>query len=122
MKFREDMLLKVMESAGIDASHRDDFVTFAADYDHDDNGYLKKSELEDAASAWNARDGASDAGEEDAEADEASNSEGQEELEGEPDAPTDGADAAEEKACMICSTANAHDAAVCTACGYTFES
>ncbi len=122
MKFREDMLLKVMESAGIDAAHRDDFVTFAADYDHDDNGYLKKSELEDAAAAWNARDGASDAGEEDAEADEASNSDGQEELEGEPDAPTDGADAAEEKACMICSTANAHDAAVCTACGYTFES
>ena len=27
---------------------------------------------------------------------------------------------AEEKACMICSTMNAADATVCTACGYTF--
>ena len=49
MKFREDMLLRVMDAAGIDVGHRDAFVAFAADYDHDDNGYLKKAELEDAA-------------------------------------------------------------------------
>ena len=47
MKFREDMLLRVMEAAGIGTDHRDEFVAFAADYDHDDNGYLKKAELED---------------------------------------------------------------------------
>ena len=54
MKFREDMLVRVMEAKGIDAAHRDEFVVFAADYDHDDNGYLKKAELEDAADGWNA--------------------------------------------------------------------
>ena len=53
MKFREDMLLRVMDAAGIDTAHRDAFVAFAVDYDHDDNGYLKKAELEDAAAAWN---------------------------------------------------------------------
>ena len=57
MKFREDMLLRVMEAAGIDVGHRDAFVAFAADYDHDDNGYLKKAELEDAAKAWNEANG-----------------------------------------------------------------
>ncbi len=57
MKFREDMLLRVMDAAGIDVGHRDAFVAFAADYDHDDNGYLKKAELEDAAKAWNEANG-----------------------------------------------------------------
>jgi ribosomal protein L12E/L44/L45/RPP1/RPP2 len=115
MKFREDMLLKVMESAGIDVDHRDEFVAFAADYDHDDNGYLKKSELEDAAAAWNARD-AGDAGE--AEADSETDAAQEEDTE----AADEGNDESGEKACMICSTANAHDATVCAACGYTFES
>ena len=41
-----------MEAAGL-SKHRDAFVEFAVDYDHDDNGYLKKAELEDAAKAWN---------------------------------------------------------------------
>ena len=69
MKFREDMLVRVMEAAGIDAAHRDEFVVFAADFDHDDNGYLKKAELEDAAKGWNAAHGepaVEDAGSEDA--------------------------------------------------------
>jgi hypothetical protein len=124
IKFREDMLLKVMDAAGIDKSHRDEFVAFAADYDHDENGYLKKSELEDAANAWNAREGddAADAGEEatqdDAEADASAEAEASE------DAAADDAgseDASGDKACMICSTSNAGDASVCSACGYTFE-
>ena len=54
MNWREDVLLRVMEAAGI--SDRDAFIAFAADYDSDDNGYLKKGELEDAANAWNSRD------------------------------------------------------------------
>ena len=55
MKFREDMLLRVMEAAGISTDHRDESVAFAADYDHDDNGYLKKAELEDAAKGLERR-------------------------------------------------------------------
>ncbi|MDA8638667.1 hypothetical protein N9L22_02715 [Candidatus Poseidonia alphae] len=54
MNWREDVLLRVMDAAGI--SDRDAFIAFAADYDSDDNGYLKKGELEDAAKAWNSRD------------------------------------------------------------------
>jgi hypothetical protein len=125
IKFREDMLLRVMDAAGIDAGHRDEFVAFAADYDHDDNGYLKKAELEDAAKAWNARDGEAEDGDSDAGADEDAAEETEEaavDAEGsEPseDAPAEAA--AEEKACTICNTPNAADAATCSACGYTWE-
>ena len=103
MKFREDMLLRVMEAAGIDASHRDAFVEFAVDYDHDDNGYLKKAELEDAAKAWNEAHGETE----------------EEEAAPAEEAPAEEA-SGEEKTCPICSTVNAADAGTCNACGYTF--
>ncbi|MBL6893233.1 MAG: DUF11 domain-containing protein [Candidatus Poseidonia sp.] len=98
IKFREDMLLRVMKAAGIEG--RDEFVAFAADFDHDDNGYLKKAELEDAAKAWNEQHGAED-----------ESSEGEE-------APEEAA--GDEKACLICSMLNPADAKQCTACAYTF--
>jgi len=109
MKFREDMLLRVMEAAGIDVGHRDAFVAFAADYDHDDNGYLKKAELEDAAKAWNEANG--EGGEEatEAAADEAAE-----------EAPAEEAEAVEEKACPICGTMNAAENDNCMACDYDF--
>jgi hypothetical protein len=138
VKFREDMLLRVMEAAAIDVAHRDEFVDFAANFDHDENGYLKKSELEDAANAWNERDGEASSDE-----DESVEGEGTEVSE---EAPTDEAEASEvlaegeeppheenapveelvvaeveEKACLICSTSNAADAIVCSACGYTWD-
>ena len=108
MKFREDMLLRVMEAAGISTDHRDEFVVFAADYDHDDNGYLKKAELEDAAKGWNAAHGEAD-------------DEGESEAEAPAEDPSpETADAAEEKACPICGTMNVADAANCMACDYDF--
>ena len=106
MKFREDMLVRVMEAAGIDAAHRDDFVVFAADFDHDDNGYLKKAELEDAAKGWNDAHGAAAAVEE-------------AETPAEDEAPA-AAESVEEKACTICGTMNAADASKCMACDYDF--
>ena len=51
--WREDVLLRVMDAHGIDAEHRDAFVEHAVNFDLDDNGYLKKAELEEAAKAWN---------------------------------------------------------------------
>ncbi len=114
MKFREDMLLRVMEAAGIDVGHRDAFVAFAADYDHDDNGYLKKAELEDAAKAWNEANG--EGGEE---ASEEAAEESTEEAPAE-DAPAEEAEAVEEKACPICGTMNAADNDKCMACDYDF--
>ena len=106
MKFREDMLVRVMEAAGIDAGHRDDFVAFAADFDHDDNGYLKKAELEDAAKGWNTAHGDGEATEEaDAPAEEA--------------APA-AEESTEEKPCPICGTLNAADGSNCMACDYDF--
>ena len=107
MKFREDMLGRVMEAAGIDATHRDAFVDFAADYDHDDNGYLKKAELEDAAKAWQ---------EAHADGDEA------DESEAEPEASSaeTSAEGVDEKSCMICDTMVPADAATCPACGFAF--
>ena len=115
MKFREDMLLRVMEAAGIDAGHRDDFVAFAADYDHDDNGYLKKAELEDAAKAWNETNG----GETEEAAEEAATEEASDEAPAE-EAPAEDAGAVEEKACPICGTMNAADSDKCMACDYDF--
>ena len=53
VSWREDVLLRVMSTAGIDESHRDAFVAHAANFDLDDNGNLKKAELEAAAEAWN---------------------------------------------------------------------
>ena len=109
MKFREDMLLRVMEAAGIDASHRDAFVEFAADYDHDDNGYLKKAELEDAATAWNEANASSD------DADSAAEDEAET-----PAEVLDDGSGADEKACPICSSMVGSSDLTCGACGYTF--
>ena len=51
IRFREDMLLRVMEEFGI--VDREAFLEHAAAFDIDMNGYLKKGEFEKAAEAWN---------------------------------------------------------------------
>jgi len=104
MNFRDDVLVRVMEAHGIDVAEKDAFVAHAANFDHDDNGYLKKQELEAAAKAWNADDGAS-------EVEEAETAEVTEEA-------TEEATEAEEKACGICGTMNPADATECSACKF----
>ena len=42
-----------MDAHGIDLELKDSFIEHAVNFDSDDNGYLKKAELEDAAKAWN---------------------------------------------------------------------
>ncbi|DAC36084.1 MAG TPA: hypothetical protein D7H96_04335, partial [Candidatus Poseidoniales archaeon] len=72
MKFRDDVLDRVMDAHGIDSEHRDAFIAHASSFDHDGNNYLKKQELEDAAAAWNeAHNEAPDTSEEAEEAEEA---------------------------------------------------
>ena len=51
IRFREDMLLRVMDEFGI--VDREAFLEHAAAFDVDMNGYLKKGEFEKAAEAWN---------------------------------------------------------------------
>jgi uncharacterized repeat protein (TIGR01451 family) len=92
-KWREDVLLRVMESHGIDASLRDDFVRHAVGYDSDSNGYLKKAEIVAAAEAWVEDSGS----EEEAPAEEAS-----------------------DKTCPICAASNDAAASACGSCGFTF--
>ena len=70
--WREDVLLRVMDAHGIAAELRDSFVAHAVNFDLDDNGYLKKAELEEAAKAWNPE-----------------NSSEEEAMTAEPEAPTD---------------------------------
>ena len=106
MNFRDDVLVRVMEAHGIDIAEKDAFVAHAANFDHDDNGYLKKQELEDAAKAWNADGDADDGASEDA---------GEETSE-----PTEEAAEAEEKACGICASLNPADATECSACKFAF--
>ena len=101
MNWREDVLLRVMEAAGI--SDRDAFIEFAADYDSDDNGYLKKGELEDAAKAWNAREEADSADDDSEESD-----------------SDDGSEEVNEKLCEICGVLNPIDAKECSACKFAF--
>ena len=106
MNFRDDVLVRVMEAHGIDIAEKDAFVAHAANFDHDDNGYLKKQELEDAAKAWNADgDADGDAGED----------EGAESSEATAEVAE-----AEEKACGICASLNPADATECSACKFAF--
>jgi ribosomal protein L40E len=104
--WREDVLLRVMEAKGISVDDRDAFVAHAANYDLDDNGYLKKAEIEAAADAWN---GDADASEE-APAEEEATAE---------EAPAEEA-STEDKMCSICMSMNPHDATECSACKFTF--
>ena len=51
-KWREDVLVRIMEEHGIAASLRDEFIRHAVNFDYDNNMYLKKVELENAAAGW----------------------------------------------------------------------
>ena len=104
--WREDVLLRVMEAKGISVDDRDAFVAHAANYDLDDNGYLKKAEIEAAADAWNGD--ADDSEEAPAEEEEAAE-----------EAPAEEA-STEDKMCSICMSMNPHDATECSACKFTF--
>ncbi len=53
--YSESVLSRVMTSYSIPDSDKGAFLAFAQDYDHDNNGYLKSSELEDAAKAWSTQ-------------------------------------------------------------------
>jgi hypothetical protein len=106
--WREDVLLRVMDASGIDVAHRDAFVAHAANFDHDDNGYLKKAELEAAANAWN--ENSDEAVEEEAPA---------EEVVTEDEATVEEA-AAEEMACPMCDERIPADSTSCSACHFVF--
>ena len=97
--WREDVLLRVMDAHEISADDRDAFVEHAVNFDLDDNGYLKKAELEEAAKAWN-------------------------ETKSEADATTENApdDSAEQngKDCPVCPTSCPEDADTCVTCGFSF--
>ena len=101
--WREDVLLRVMEAHGISVDDRDAFVEHAVNFDLDDNGYLKKAELEEAAKAWNDSN-------ESTEADIAEESS----EEHSEDANQGGKD------CPVCPTKSADDATTCVACGFSF--
>jgi hypothetical protein len=117
MNWREDVLIRVMESHGIE--DRDGFLAHAMAFDSDDNGYLKKVELENAAEAWNpseevVEEAAEEVVEEATEAEmpteevvEEATEEAAEESEG-------------DKSCPICSTENASYSSACSACGFSF--
>ncbi|MED5309242.1 MAG: hypothetical protein VYA95_07810, partial [Candidatus Thermoplasmatota archaeon] len=109
--WREDVLLRVMDAHNIDVEHRDAFVEHAVNFDADDNGYLKKAELEDAAKAWNEQS-TGDAAEEVEAVEEAEAAE--EVLEEASEAPEGG------KACPVCPTTCADDADTCATCGFSF--
>ena len=101
--WREDVLLRVMEAHGISVDDRDAFVEHAVNFDLDDNGYLKKAELEEAAKAWNDSNESSEADT----AEESSDEHSQDANEGGKD-------------CPVCPTKSADDATTCVACGFSF--
>jgi hypothetical protein len=119
--WREDVLLRVMEAAGIDVEARDAFVEHAAHFDLDENGYLKKAELEAAANAWNAEaDGEEESSEEEVVAEEAPAEEAPAEEAPAEEAPAEDV-STEDKMCQICMTMNPHDATECSACKFAFS-
>ncbi|MDP6326065.1 MAG: hypothetical protein QGI36_03115 [Candidatus Thalassarchaeaceae archaeon] len=117
VSWREDVLLRVMKASGIE--DRDAFIAHAVNFDHDENGYLKKAELEDAAKAWNEMNSEEVAEEAEATEEAAEEAEATEEVaeEAEESSEQDTSD----KSCPICTTNNAHDSAICSACEYVFE-
>ncbi|MDE0557883.1 MAG: hypothetical protein OSB30_05360 [Candidatus Poseidoniaceae archaeon] len=124
MNWREDVLLRVMKAHDIE--DRDGFLAHAMAFDSDDNGYLKKAELENAAKAWSpAEEVAEEVVEEVAEEvveEEATETEmpAEEEVAEEVvEETTEESDG--DKSCPICSTENASDSSACSACGFTFE-
>jgi uncharacterized repeat protein (TIGR01451 family) len=137
MNWREDVLLRVMESHGIE--DRAGFLSHAMAFDSDDNGYLKKAELDNAAKAWNSEEVAEEAAPEEEAVEEATEEVAEtempveevvEEVVAETEMPVE--EVVEEvaetempaeegaKSCAICSTDNEADAATCSACGFTF--
>jgi hypothetical protein len=127
-----------MAAADIDVSERDAFVVHAENFDLDENGYLKKAELEAAAKAWNA----DASGEEEVVAEEAVEEpepeEVTEEATEEPEAEevteevveepeseevveeAEATEDAAEKNCPICMAVNTADATACSVCSFTF--
>ena len=111
IKFREDIMLRVMEEYGIE--DRDAFLAHSMNFDLDDNGYLKKAEFVEAAKAFTADADESEAAEEEsADAEEVVEEAAPEEV---------AEETAESKDCPICGTSNAPDASSCVACNYAFE-
>ena len=110
IKFREDIMLRVMEEYGI--TDRDAFLAHSMNFDLDDNGYLKKAEFVEAAKAFTAD------GEEDVEETEAS----EETTEATEEVEEPSADGGEDdmKVCPICSSSVSGTSMTCTACGFTF--
>ena len=128
ISWREDVLLRVMAAADIDVSERDAFVAHAVNFDLDDNGYLKKAELEAAAKAWNADASAEEAVTEEAVTEEAGRTEeavteeaATEEAVTEEAATEEAVEEPAEKNCPICMAVNAPDAGACSVCSFTFE-
>ena len=107
-----------MEASGIDVAERDAFVEHAANFDLDENGYLKKAELEAAAEAWSTESSEDEAEETEDEtpAEEAPVEEAPVEEEAAEE------DSIDDKMCPICMTMNAHDASECSSCKYDFTS
>jgi hypothetical protein len=119
------------------------FLNFAVAFDHDSNQYLKKSELEDAAKAWDEAAESEQIPVDDS-SDEESNGEesNDEEPSGEElaeEAPADDDEVVadestdetatddsqvsddESKACPVCQQSNNSDATLCADCGFHFE-
>ena len=146
MSWREDVLLRVMEANGIE--DRDGFLAHAMAFDSDDNGYLKKGELETAAEAWNsaeevveeateeampAEEVVEEATEEAMPTEEVVEEVAEEVVEEATEEAMPTEEVVEEVAeevveeesegaisCPICSTENTSDSSVCVACGFSF--
>ena len=114
-KWREDVLEKVMAEHGIE--DRDAFIAHAVKFDHDNNMYLKKVELTDAAKSFVEQSS------EDSEAEDSTETEDSEEAADASDEEADSADSgnSETKPCPICGTENSADAGSCVACHFEFN-
>ena len=117
-KWREDVLEKVMAEHGIE--DREAFIAHAVKFDHDNNMYLKKVELTDAAKSFVEQ---SSEDSEDSEAEASEESEDSEEAADGSDEEAESADSesSETKPCPICGTENAADADSCVACHFEFN-
>ena len=119
-KWREDVLEKVMAEHGIE--DRDAFIAHAVKFDHDNNMYLKKVELTDAAKSFVEQSSEDSTEAEDSEAEDSEAEDSEEAADG-SDEEADSADSgnSETKPCPICGTENSADAGSCVACHFEFN-
>ena len=106
--WNDSVLEAVMDAHDIPTSDRDAFLEHAIGFDDDNNNYLKKTELTNAAVAWNEASPVDDTASMESEA-------------SSDEAPESSEEVTADVPCPVCGTGISVGSVECPSCGYTLE-